>query len=331
MFEISRNRNFCAGFWAIIIFIILLLFLLASFGSKAHGADISPEELQNQIDELRSELAALKNNKLPANIEFCGEHVPQERGYVRERLEKELLTLNRNQFILYIKRAKYKYFPYVERRLKERKMPNCLKYIPIIESALNPNALSSAKAGGFWQFMPSTARKYDLRKNINWDDRADFEKATDAALSYLWDNYKRFGNWALAMAAYNAGEETIESAIRIQKTKDYYNLLLPAETMQYNYRAIVAYVVMSNPERYALSLEESDLYKWPETEEMILKLTKPKHVADIAAELKISLNELLWLNPQVRMPSGKKAFREKLRNFILPKGVYTFKIPNRSR
>lgn len=310
----------------------LTAFLFLFLGGKSYGVDMPDpitriEKLEERINEQQNQIMALMNNRLPSKIEFCGERVPQERGYVRERLEKELLMLNRKQFILYIKRANYKYFPYIEKRLKELKMPDCLKYIPIIESALNPNALSSAKAGGFWQFIPDTARRYGLKQKINWDDRADFEKATDAALKYLKENYDRFGNWALAIAAYNAGEDTIESAIRIQKTKDYYNLLLPTETMQYNYRAIIAYVVMSNPERYALSLEESDLYKWPETEEVILELRKPKHIADLAAYLEISVVELLWLNPQIRIPSGKRVFRERFKNFILPKGTYTFKVP----
>jgi len=315
------------GFLWVVAIGALVAFIFLFLGGKAYGADISPEDLQNQIDELKSELAALKNNKLPTNIEFCGERVPQERGYVRERLEKELLMLNRKQFILYIKRANYKYFPYIEKRLKEWKMPDCLKYIPIIESALNPNALSSAKAGGFWQFIPGTAARYGLKKNINWDDRADFEKATDAGLNYLRDLHKQFGSWALAIAAYNAGEDTIESAIRIQKTKDYYGLLLPAETMQYNYRAIVAYLVMSKPEAYGLFLSDGDLYRWPDIEEKQKTLSKPTSVFSIAQEFNVSMNEFLWLNSWIKVPTGKKPFRERIKNFILPKGTYTFKIP----
>lgn len=327
LFERALN-----GFLLVVACGAVAAFLFLLFGSKAYGADMADpitriEKLEEQIEEFRNQIAALRNNRLPSKIEFCGEQVPQERGYVRERLETELLTLSRKQFTLYIKRANYKYFPYIEKRLRELKMPDCLKYIPVIESALKPGALSSAGAGGFWQFIPGTARRYGLKQNINWDDRSDFEKATDAALSYLRDNYKLFGNWALAIAAYNAGEDTIESAIRIQKIKDYYDLLLPTETMQYNYRAIVAYMVMSNPEAYGIYLGNSDLYKWPETEEVILELSKPKHVADIAAYLKISVVELLWLNPQVKMPSGKGSFKERFKNFIIRKGTHTFKIP----
>lgn len=306
----------------------LATFLFLFFGGKAYGADIKLEDLQNQINELKSELAALKNNSLPAVIEFCGERVPQERGYVRERLDKEFVLISRKQFILYIKRAKYKYFPYVEKRIKERGMPDCLKHLPVIESALLPNALSSAKAGGFWQFIPETAKRYGLKQNINWDDRADFEKATDAGLNYLSDLHKQFGSWALAIAAYNAGENTVQIAINYQPgAKDYYDLLLPAETMQYNYRAIIAYLVMSKPEVYGFSLSDGDLYKWPDIEEKQKTLSKPTSVFNIAREFNASMNEFLWLNPWIKMPAGKKPFREKIKNFVLPKGTYIFKIP----
>lgn len=313
---------------------ILTHLVILDARNLAYGAEADPHDLvqmRRDIDELKNRLNAINNN-VPFEIEFCGERVPQERGYVRENLETELLrlSLNRKQFAIYIKRANHKYFPYIERRLQELNMPDCLKYIPVIESALKPGALSSAGAGGFWQFVPDTARRYGLSRNINWDDRADFEKATNAGLSYLRDLYERFGSWALALAAYNSGENTVQMAIDYQKTaKDYYDLLLPLETMQYNYRAIIAYLVMSKPGNYGFSLKDGDFYKWPEVEEVTVEIVKPKHVASVAADLKISVVEFLWLNPQVKMPPGKASFRERFKNFIIRKGTYTFKVPVR--
>lgn len=321
----------------VLIFIaisILAYLVILDAKNLAYGAEAdpyNPVQMRRDIDELKNRLNAINNN-VPSEIEFCGERVPQERGYVRENLETELLrlSLNRKQFAIYIKRANHKYFPYIEKRLKELNMPDCLKYIPVIESALKPGTLSSAGAGGFWQFVPDTARRYGLTRNINWDDRADFEKATNAGLNYLRDLHKRFGSWALALAAYNAGENTVQTAIDYQENaKDYYDLLLPPETMQYNYRAIIAYLVMSKPENYGFSLKDGDLYKWPEVEEVTLEITKPKHVAIVAADLKISVVEFLWLNPQVKMPPGKAPFRERFKKFIIRKGTYTFKVPIR--
>lgn len=299
----------------------------------SYGAEVVEDIIQGQIieigkriDELENRLNSIVNNRLPTKIEFCGERVPQERGYVRERLEKEIIFLSRKQFTFYLKRSE-KYFPYIEKRIKELKLPDCLKYIAVIESALMPNALSSANAYGPWQFISGTAKRYGLNSGLNFDERANFEKATDAALSYLKDNYSEFGKWALALASYNAGEATIEAAVKRQKTSDYYDLLLPAETMQYNYRAIAAYLVMSKPELYGFSLKEQDLYRWPDTKEITLVLSKPKSVIDIAVDLKISVNEFLWLNPKLKMPAGKRPFRENIRSFVLSKGTYTFKVP----
>ncbi len=313
----------------LVIFIIAMLILMSSVLTLADDIDpvqIQINELRQDLDQLKNRVGALVNNRLPTKIEFCGERVPQERGYVRERLEKEMIFLSRKQFLLYLKRSE-KYFPYIEKRLKEWKLPDCLKYIAVIESALIPNALSSASAYGPWQFIPGTAKRYGLQSGLNFDERANFEKATDAALNYLKDNYHEFSSWALAMASYNAGEATVESVIKHQKTSDYYDLWLPAETMQYNYRAIVAYLVMSKPELYGFSLEERDLYRWPDTEEITLTLSKPESVIDIAIRLKISVNELLWLNPHLKMPTGKSPFRERIKNFVLSKGTYIFKIP----
>lgn len=331
MFEKTRN-----GFLGIVAIGALVMLLVLIFGiSRAFGADVdSGDSNQIQMNELKQRISNLEEryvaafNSLPSEIKFCGERVPQENGYVRERLDKEavLMVLNRKQFVLYLKRAG-KYFPYIEKRLKERGMPDCLKYIFVIESALLPNALSSAGAYGSAQFMPGTASRYGLKQGLNYDERANFEKAIDAGLSYLWDNYRQFENWALAIAAYNAGEHTIEAAIKYQKTKSYYDLFLPQETMQYIYRAIVASLVMSEPKSFGLSFKDGDLYKWPEIIEEAYILSKPQLVIDLAIYFKVPVNEFLWLNPWIKAPQGKKSFKDKLRNWYLPKGTYTFKLP----
>ncbi len=333
-----RDSHF--GFWLVLILcLIAALFMVFSaypdiiYGSEAASDSVATrfDEMEQRLKELEDRVSAMANNRLPAVIEFCGERVPQERGYVRERLDKEVLFLNRKQYTLYLKRAE-KYFPYIEKRIiekriKELKLPACLKYIAVIESALLPNALSSAKAYGPWQFIPGTADRYGLGRGLNWDERANFEKATDAALNYLSDNYKRFGKWSLAIAAYNAGENTVEAAVGYQKTNDYYDLWLPQETMQYNYRAIAAYLVMSRPELFGFSFKDTDLYKWPDVREMVYTLPKPKSVIDLAVSFKVPVNEFLWLNPWIKMPSGKQGYKERIKNFILPKGTYTFKVP----
>ena len=307
--------------------VVAVVFAILIFSvSKVFNADDINKLLLQRIDDLNIRVDALVNNRLPQKIEFCGEYVPQEKLYVRERLEKELIFLSRKQFTLYIKRSQ-KYFPYIEKRLNDLNLPACLKYVAVVESALLPQAFSLAQAYGIWQFIDGTAKRYGLKKGLNYDERANFEKATDAALSYFQDNYNRFGNWALAIAAYNAGENNIELAIKLQKTRNYYELFLPSETMQYNYRAIIAYLVMSRPELFGFSFKDTDLYEWPDVNEENYSISNSQSVFEIARHFKISINELLWLNPWIKAPSGKKLYREKVKNFIIPKGTYRFKVP----
>lgn len=329
----------------IMICVAVALGLILSTVEQAAGAEIQEpdanrpvqaqiDELKQRIEELQSRVDSLVHNRMPAKVEFCGQAVPQERIHVRERLDKEVIFMgnNRKQFTLYIKRATYEYFPYIEKRLREWGMPDCLKYVAVIESAMLPNALSSAKAYGMWQFIPSTGRRYGLKSSPGIDERADFEKATDAALTYLWNNCQIFKNlgakncWPLAMASYNAGEAAVEKAVRQQKTADFYSLWFPAEeTRQYVYRAIVAKLVMSDPKSFGLSLKDSDMYQWPDIKEVTITLTKPTSIIDVAVSLKVSVPEFLLLNPQYSIArGGKKGNRTYT---VLPRGTYKFRVP----
>ncbi len=127
------------------------------------------------------------------------------------------------------------YFPIFERELAAAGLPTDLKYLTIVESALNPNALSKSGAGGLWQFMKPTARECGLVINSYVDERMDPEKSTRAAVKYLKQLYNQFGNWELVMAAYNAGPGRVRSAVRRAGTSDYWKMAryLPKETRSY--------------------------------------------------------------------------------------------------
>lgn len=127
------------------------------------------------------------------------------------------------------------YFPIFERLLAEEGLPTDLKYLSIVESALNPGAISRSGAGGLWQFMKPTARECGLKISSYVDERMDPEKSTRAAVKYLKQLYATFGNWELVMAAYNAGPGRIRSAIKRAGTDNYWELAnyLPAETQSY--------------------------------------------------------------------------------------------------
>ncbi|MDR0458231.1 MAG: transglycosylase SLT domain-containing protein, partial [Burkholderiaceae bacterium] len=130
-----------------------------------------------------------------------------------------------------------RYIFYVVEELELRRMPTELALLPYIESAFNPDALSSARAAGMWQFIPSTGNIYDLRQNMLRDDRRDVIASTRAALDYLQKLHDQFGDWQLALAAYNWGENSVQRAIDRNSAAglptDYEHLSMPAETRNY--------------------------------------------------------------------------------------------------
>ncbi|MCB9496901.1 MAG: LysM peptidoglycan-binding domain-containing protein [Fibrobacteria bacterium] len=134
------------------------------------------------------------------------------------------------------------------RRLAERGMPQDLVYLAMIESGFNSRATSPAAAAGIWQFIPSTGRRYGLRIDRFVDERRDPWRATDAALDFLETLYKRFGDWKLAMAAYNCGEGCVDRAIRKAGHKDYWTIPIPQETRNYVPRVFAAAILGKRPQ-----------------------------------------------------------------------------------
>jgi len=130
-----------------------------------------------------------------------------------------------------------KYLFHIVEELERRNMPTELALLPFIESAFNPEAVSSAKAAGMWQFMPATGKDFKLTQNVFRDERRDVIQSTDAALDYLQRLYKMFGDWPLALAAYNWGEGNVAKAIKRNQSKglptDYMSLSMPDETRNY--------------------------------------------------------------------------------------------------
>lgn len=147
------------------------------------------------------------------------------RGYLQRNRSKSERILGR---IL-------KYFPIFDKYLEEHDMPNDLKYLSVVESALVPTAISRVGAGGLWQFMPATGGEYNLKISRYVDDRFDPLKSTDAAMKHLAKQYRRFGKWELALAAYNSGAGRVNRAIRYSKSKNFWRLqrYLPRETRNY--------------------------------------------------------------------------------------------------
>jgi membrane-bound lytic murein transglycosylase D len=170
----------------------------------------------------------------------------------------------KSRFALWLDR-KPQYEPMISAKLDEHKMPQDLIYLAMIESGFNPKAKSPAKAGGLWQFISETGKRYGLTVNKHVDERNQPEKATDAALSYLGDLYHRFGSWYLAAAAYNTGENRVARIMREVTGSekgtdaDYYRISsrLPKETQDYVPMMIAAGRISKDPARYGFSAAET--------------------------------------------------------------------------
>ncbi|MCB9245385.1 MAG: lytic transglycosylase domain-containing protein [Flavobacteriales bacterium] len=199
--------------------------------------------------------------ELPNEITFCGEVVPLSDREVAERLERELAVntfWHSNTFLL-LKRTG-RYFPLIEKILQEEGIPDDFKYLALAESGLL-NARSGAGAAGFWQFLKATGIKHGLEVRDDVDERYNLEKATKAACEYLREAKEEFGNWTLAAAAYNRGENGLARAIGSQKVKSYYDLYLNPETSRYVFRILSLKLIHSDPKQYKFNIEPSAYYK----------------------------------------------------------------------
>jgi peptidoglycan lytic transglycosylase D len=269
--------------------------------------------LEQSISALRSEVASLEYRlksrqtrppltayKLPKEVSLCGEFFPLENGNVWENLDREFLLAlsHEGQVLLWMKRAR-RYFPFVEKRLKEMGLPDDLKYVTITESSLRPDAVSSSGAAGIWQFIPSTGERYGMRKNRSIDERFDFFKATEGALSYLKSLYEEFKSWPLSMAAYNAGENRVRKEIELQKTRNYFYLDLPPETERYVYKIAVAKIILSDPGRYGYTLEEKEFYNPLQVERIQIELTQPLPILEVAKATGFFYKEIKEMNPHL--------------------------------
>lgn len=174
-----------------------------------------------------------------ASYSFANENIPVEQEKVQRKLDLYLRKFAYlEQSSHYIHKKADKLLPRISKILKSYGIPDDFKYVAVVESSLNPGTTSHKGAGGYWQFMPATARLYGLRVNGSVDDRLDLNKSTHAAARYLKSLYKEFGDWTLVAAAYNVGGGSLRGSIRRQGKDNYYDLKLNAETGSYVYKII---------------------------------------------------------------------------------------------
>jgi soluble lytic murein transglycosylase-like protein len=246
-------KSFLAGMGAGLVFLMGWL-ALSAVGSESKAAP--PATLPPAGPVFQS----LRSFPLADSVSFAGKALPMDNFDVRERLDLELMRnayFHRNTFLL-LKRAP-RFFPVIERILREEGVPEDFKYLAAAESSLG-NARSPAGARGVWQFMAPTARAYGLRITGEIDERYHLEKSTRAAARYLNDYYEQFGDWHKVAAAYNMGGPNLKKWLSRQRADEFVDLDINAETMQYLFRIVALKTILGNPTAFGYEVPEEETY-----------------------------------------------------------------------
>jgi len=209
---------------------------------------------------------------IPSNVEFAGQNISLERYDMRERYDREQIVIayNHSVSLLHIKRAN-RFFPIIEPILKQNGIPDDFKYLAVIESNLDPRALSGAQAAGIWQLLPKTAQQFGLEVTDEVDERYHVEKATAAACKYFKSAYNKYHNWTTVASSYNAGMGRISEEREKQKVDESFDLLLTSETSRYIFRILAVKQFMENPKSFGYQFQHDDFYHTISTKTISVK------------------------------------------------------------
>jgi membrane-bound lytic murein transglycosylase D len=240
----------------------------------------------------------------------------------------------------YLERAQNRAEPFlysIVKLVEKKNIPGELALLPIVESAFQPNVVSTARAAGIWQFIPSTGTNYGLKRSHSYDGRRDVYASTKAAIKYLKKLHGDFGDWLLAIAAYNCGEGAVTRAIRRNEfaglPTDFWSLNLPQETRAYVPKLLAVARLFADAEKYGISLKDlPNVAKYKP-----VKVSNQLDLALAADAAGISLDKLYELNPGFRgqyadidgsyhlyIPADKKAaeFRQEVERLSMQRRVY---------
>ncbi len=254
--------------------------------------DIENMNIDEKVSyNLDTELLKKRLHKLDVQSPFVIEYNPALENVIKSFLKNRSKSFERQMAI-----AEY-YFPLFEEKLSKYNLPLEIKYLAIVESALQPKAKSKVGAGGLWQFMPETGRQYKLNITTYVDERHDPIKSTEAACHYMLNMYEIFGDWSLVLASYNCGPGNVSKAIRRSGGKtDYWEIrkYLPRETANYLPAFLATMYIYEFKKEHGLVAHKAEM-KYAETDTVMVKQAMTfKQISDL---LDISEAQLEYLNP----------------------------------
>ena len=300
---------------------------ISDMDAELYSRDATTEDKENQspLDELKDitnylspEEAEKERQKIQQVVGQISYDIPVTLNHMVLQFIEAFQTRIREEFEPGLKRSGA-YLPTIKEIFRKEGLPEDLAYMAHQESAFKLNAYSRSRAKGMWQFMSFTGRKYGLKTDLWVDERSDFEKATRAAAAYLKDLHGRYGDWYLAMAAYNAGEGKIDRACARARSKDFWALTrtkyIRRETKYYVPAILASILIDKSPEDYGFNVEPDPELKWDTAD-----LDKATDLQVIADATGATLEEIRALNPE-------------LRGLITPPNVvtYTVRVPEGTR
>lgn len=249
---------------------------------------------------------------VPEYIVFAGDTIRFDTDEKYERMDRELMafTYMHSTSLLMLKRSG-RYFPQIEPILRKKGVPEDLKYLCVIESNLDPKAVSVAGAAGLWQFTKVTAKEFGMEVTVEVDERYHIEKETIAACDFLLRAYRRYGDWATAAASYNCGMGGMSARLSEQHQSSSFDLWMPEETTRYVYRILAAKMLFEHPEAFGFPTPEKYPYKAP-LQTVTVSGAIP-NLVDFAEQFGVTYAELkranLWLRDNKLTNKEKKTYR----------------------
>lgn len=276
---------------------LLLPIFFISLISKSQDFKFTEVIPSSTYDEIADRISCIQK-KVPLNFNervkaFIDYFAIKNREYTKDIIKKKEL-----------------YFPIFSEALRRHNMPDEIKYLAIVESGLRPNAISKANAVGLWQFISSTGKNYGLHSNWYLDERMDPIESSDAASRYLNRLYQMFGDWELALAAYNCGPSNVRKAIRKSGyKKKFWEIYryLPRETRSYLPQFVAITYLFNHLEEHGF-IDQSEFFS-PQMDTIII--SQYFHLETFCNQLNICLDDMLQWNPQIKrgvIPEGTKNF-----------------------